>query len=69
MCENKFKLNDKAIVENYEQIENLNVTSDFRLYRVETNINKLLSTLITLEVGIVNLTSRINHLGTPLKLL
>lgn len=60
--ENKFKLNDKAIDENLEKIENLNATSNIRLFVVETNVNKLLTALSTLEGTIANLTSRVNYL-------
>jgi hypothetical protein len=60
--ENKLILNDKAIGENREKIDNLNATSDIRIYVIETNVNKLLSTLSTLEGEIEKLTLRVNYL-------
>jgi len=60
--ENKLILNDKAISENREKIDNLNATSDIRIYVIETNVNKLLSTLSTLEGEIKKLTLRVNYL-------
>lgn len=41
------KLNEKTIRKNYEKIMKFNATTNFRLYEVETNVNKLLYTLPT----------------------
>lgn len=46
--EDKLKLNNKAIGKNCEKIYNLNATFDLRLYEVETNCNKLLTTSLKL---------------------
>lgn len=47
--ENKLKLNDKAIGENCEKINNLNALFYFRLYGIEINVNKLLTIFSTLK--------------------
>lgn len=60
--EDKLKLNNKAIGKNCEKIYNLNATFDLRLYEVETNCNKLLTTSLKLQGKITKLTSRFNYL-------
>jgi hypothetical protein len=60
--ENGMKKHDKLIDENRKKIANLNTSLDIRLYEIETNVNKFLSTLSTLEGEIEKLTLRVNYL-------
>jgi hypothetical protein len=53
--ENKFKLID-------EKFDNLTTASDFRLHGIETNVDKLLTAMSTLERVIKDLTLRENYL-------
>jgi predicted nuclease with TOPRIM domain len=60
--ENDIKKHDELIDENREKITNLNSALDIRLHAIETNVNKLLSSLSTMEGEIEKLTLRINYL-------
>ena len=60
--ENGMKKHDNLIDENRKKITNLNTSLDIRLYEIETNVNKLLSTLLILEGEIEKLTLRVNYL-------
>jgi hypothetical protein len=62
MFENGMKKHDNLIDENRKKIANLNTSLDIRLYEIETNVNKFLSTLSILEGEIEKLTLRENYL-------
>jgi predicted nuclease with TOPRIM domain len=62
--ESSIKKHDELIDENRKKIANLDTALDIRLHTIETNVNKLLSTLSTLEGEIEKFNLRINYLDT-----
>jgi hypothetical protein len=62
--ENGMKKHDELIDENRKKIVNLNSALDIRLHAIETNVNKVLSTLSILEGEIVKLALRVNYVDT-----